>query len=61
MRELLASVKKGLAGGAAAMVVSAPQLFEDGVSGSDLAVLAGAFVTGFILVYVAPANVPQNK
>jgi hypothetical protein len=58
MKAFLASAKKGLAGGVGAVVVTAPPLFNDGVTAQDFALLAGAFVTGFILVYIAPANTP---
>lgn len=58
MKAFLASAKKGLAGGVGAAVVAAPPLFNDGVTGEDLALLAGAFLTGFLLVYLAPANTP---
>lgn len=55
----IAPYAKAVAGGLAGALTAAYPLLDDGVSLSDAAWIALAFLTGLGVVYVAPANRPK--
>ncbi len=52
----LAKSKKAIAGGVATAGAAYPSVAEGGVSVVDACILVGAFVGGFIVVWLSPKN-----